>query len=42
MDKTTLLNRAASPEERLLLARVLDKYEQMDRRNIPTATPFFT
>lgn len=42
MDKTQLLSRAASPEERMLLARVLDKYEQMDRRNIPTATPFLT
>ena len=42
MDKTNLLSRAASPEERMLLARVLDKYEQMDRRNIPTATPFLT
>lgn len=42
MDKTALLNRAASGEERMLLARVLDKYEQMDRRNIPTATPFLS
>ena len=42
MDKTTLLSRAASPEERMLLARILDKYEQMDRKCIPTATPFLT
>ena len=43
MDKGTLLNRAASSaEERVLLARVLDKYEQMERRNIPTATGFLS
>ena len=42
MDKQKLLDRAASPEERILLARVLDKYEQMDRRSIPTATPFLS
>ena len=42
-DKQALLDRAAaSPEERILLARVLDKYEQMDRRNIPTATVFLS
>jgi len=43
MDKGTLLDRVASSgEERTLLARVLDKYEQMERRNIPTATVFLS
>lgn len=43
MDKQRLLDRTAtSSEERVLLARVLDKYEQMDRRNIPTATAFLS
>ena len=42
MDKQKLLDRASSPEERILLARVLDKYEQMERRNIPTATAFLS
>ena len=43
MDRQTLLDRAASSgEERTLLARVLDKYEQMERRNIPTATVFLS
>ena len=41
MDKGALLARATG-EERMLLARVLDKYEQMDRRNIPTATFFLS
>ena len=41
MDKQTLLDKlSASPEERTMLARVLDKYQQMERRNIPTATAF--
>lgn len=43
MDKQTLLDRAASSgEERTMLARVLDKYEQCQRRNIPTATVFLS
>ena len=42
MDKTDLLARAADGEERMLFARVLDKYEQMARRNIPTATAFLS
>ena len=43
MDRQTLLDRTASSgEERTLLARVLDKYEQMERRNIPTATVFLS
>ena len=42
MDKTSLLARAASGEERMLFARVLDKYEQMERRSIPTATAFLS
>ncbi len=38
-----LLDRVSScGEERTLLARVLDKYEQMERRNIPTATVFLS
>ena len=43
MDKQTLLDKlSASPEERTMLARVLDKYQQMERRNIPTATAFLS
>lgn len=43
MNKTELIARAArEPEDRLLLARVLDKYEQARRRNIPAATPFLS
>ena len=42
MDRAGLLRRASSGEERVLLARVLDKYEQMERRNIPTATAFLS
>jgi len=43
MDKGTLLTRAASSAaERTLLARVLDKYEQYRRRDIPTATGFLS
>ncbi|MDE7242499.1 MAG: hypothetical protein K2O18_00760, partial [Oscillospiraceae bacterium] len=33
---------AQEPEDRLLLARVLDKHEQCQRRNIPAATVFLT
>lgn len=43
MDKSTMIAKIASdPEDRLLLARVLDKFEQMERRGIPTATGFLT
>lgn len=43
MDKGKLLDRAASgAEERVLLARVLDKYEQAQRRNLPTSTGFLS
>lgn len=43
MDKGRLLDRAAqSPEERVILARVLDKYEQAQRRNLPTETGFLS
>ena len=33
---------AQEPEDRLLLARIWDKYEQMERRSIPTATVFLS
>ena len=33
---------AQEPEDRLLLARIWDKYEQMERRNISTATVFLS
>lgn len=43
MDKSTIIAKAAQePEDRLLLARILDKYEQSERRNIPTATVFLS
>ena len=43
MDKTKLLDRAAkSGEERLTLARVLDKLEQAKNRSIPAATDFLS
>ena len=43
MDKRELIARAAQePEDRLLLARVLDKYEQMERRSIPASTGFLS
>ena len=43
MDKGALLDRVASSrEERLLLARVLDKYEQAERRSIPAVTGFLS
>ena len=43
MDRARLLDRAAaSGEERLLLARVLDKWEQCRERNVPTATAFLS
>lgn len=43
MDKTKLLDRAAgSGEERLVLARVLDRMEQARNRNIPACTDFLS
>lgn len=43
MDRAPLIARTAQePEDRLLLARVLDKYEQSLRKNIPAATPFLS
>ena len=43
MDKRTLLDRAAtSGEERLLLGRVWDKYEQCRMKNLPTVTAFLS
>ena len=43
MDKNTLIAKVASdPEDRLLLARILDKYDQTQRRNIPSATTFLS
>lgn len=43
MDKNTLITKTAQePEDRLLLARVLDKYDQCARRSIPTATEFLS
>ena len=43
MDKSTLLDRiGALGDDRLLLAKVLDRAEQAQNRNIPTATDFLT
>lgn len=43
MDRRTLLDRAARDgDERILLAHVLDKYEQCAQRNIPAATEFLS
>ena len=43
MNKTELLNKAARDgDERLLLARVLDKLEQAERRNVPAQTGFLS
>ena len=43
MDKTKLLDKAAgSGEERMLLARVLDRLEQSRSRNIPVNTDFLS
>ncbi len=43
MDRTTLLNRVArSPEERVLLARVLDLSLQCRERNVPLHTGFLS
>lgn len=42
-DKNTMIERTArEPEDRLLLARVWDKYEQTERKNIPSATIFLS
>ena len=43
MDKTELIAKTAQePEDRLLLAKILDKYDQTQRRNIPAATAFLS
>ena len=43
MDKTAAIAKIArEPEDRLLLARIWDKYEQSQRRNIPAATVFLS
>ena len=43
MDKSKLLDRvAATGEDRLLLARILDKWEQADRRGTPACTDFLS
>lgn len=43
MNKTELLNKLSrDPEERLLLARILDKLELCRSRNIPAYTPFLS
>ena len=43
MDKTTLLDRlGATGEDRLLLAKVLDRARQARERNIPSATDFLS
>ncbi|MEG1593285.1 MAG: YlmH/Sll1252 family protein, partial [Oscillibacter sp.] len=43
MDKTKLLDRAAvTGDDRLLLARVLDKQEQAHSRNVPAYTDFLS
>lgn len=43
MDKGQLLDRlGAAGEERLLLAKILDRAEQAQNRNIPTATDFLS
>ena len=43
MDKNTIIAKVArDSEDKLLLARVLDKYEQMERRAIPVVTAFLS
>ena len=43
MDKNAIIAKCAQePEDRLLLARVWDKYEQTERKNIPGATVFLS
>lgn len=43
MDKNTIIARTVQePEDKLLLARVWDKYEQTERKSIPGATVFLS
>ena len=43
MDKGALLDRlGAAGEERLILAKILDRAEQARNRNIPAATDFLS
>jgi len=42
MDKSKLLDKAASPEDRITLAHVLDKWEQARNRNVPASTDFLS
>ena len=43
MDKNTIIAKCAQePEDRLLLARIWDKYEQTERKNVPSATVFLS
>ena len=43
MDKSTIIAKIAQePEDRLLLARIWDKYEQTERKSIPAATVFLS
>lgn len=43
MDKAELIAKVAQDgEDRLLLARILDKYQQSQRRNIPVSTEFLS
>lgn len=43
MEKQTVIAKVAQEsEDKLLLARILDKYEQMERQCIPTATVFLS
>lgn len=42
-DKNTIIDHLArEPEDRLLLARIWDKYEQTERKNIPGSTVFLS
>lgn len=43
MDKTTIISKIAQePDDRLLLARIWDKCQQTQRKNIPSATVFLS
>lgn len=43
MDKNAIIAKCAQePEDRLLLARIWDKYEQTERKSIPSATVFLS
>lgn len=43
MDKNTIVAKVArDSEDKLLMARILDKYEQMERRGIPAVTAFLS